>query len=127
VTRLANEVAADIADARKLDPEAFSRLILMESRGELTTTQARAVLKDLLEHGGDPAAIAAGMGFEAMAAGEVTTVVDEIIAANPPEWERFAAGEDKLQGFFIGKVKAATGGKADPAAVATLLRQRRGT
>ncbi|MDQ1364027.1 MAG: hypothetical protein QOE57_69, partial [Acidimicrobiaceae bacterium] len=35
------------------------------------------------------------------------------------------AGEDKLQGFFIGKVKAATAGKADLKAVSALLRERR--
>ncbi|MDQ1427849.1 MAG: hypothetical protein QOK39_1325, partial [Acidimicrobiaceae bacterium] len=46
-------------------------------------------------------------------------------AANPGEWGRFLAGNDKLQGFFIAKVKAATGGNADLKAVAALLRDRR--
>jgi Asp-tRNA(Asn)/Glu-tRNA(Gln) amidotransferase B subunit len=97
----------------------------LEGRGELTTSQARDVLKRLLEQGGDPEAIAKELGFEAMAAGEVAGVLDEVIAANQAEWRRFVAGEDKLQGLFIGKVKAATGGKADLKAVATSLRARR--
>ena len=46
-------------------------------------------------------------------------------AANPAEWSRFVAGEDKLQGLFVGKIKAATGGRADLTAVATSLRDRR--
>ena len=29
-----------------------------------------------------------------------------IIAANQAEWARFVAGEDKLQGLLIGKIKA---------------------
>ena len=36
------------------------------------------------------------------------------------------AGEDKLTGFFIGQIKAATAGKADLKAAASLLRARRG-
>ena len=72
-----------------------------------------------------PAAVAAGLGFEPMEAGALQTVVDKVIAANGPEWQRFVAGDDKLSGFFIGKVKAATGGKADLRAATELLRQRR--
>jgi len=125
VKRLSNEVAASIDRASELDPAGFARLMQLEGRGELTTSQARDVLKRLLEQGGDPEAIAKELGFEAMAAGEVAGVLDEVIAANQAEWRRFVAGEDKLQGLFIGKVKAATGGKADLKAVATSLRARR--
>lgn len=126
VKRLANEVAADIDAAASLDPAAFAALVGMESRGELTPAQARTVLRDLLADGGDPSAIAASHGFEAMAAGALDSVVDDVIAANPGEWARFAAGEDKVQGFLIGKIKAATGGNADLKEASALLRARRG-
>ncbi|MDQ1413480.1 MAG: aspartyl-tRNA(Asn)/glutamyl-tRNA(Gln) amidotransferase subunit [Acidimicrobiaceae bacterium] len=126
VRRLANEVAAHLDGARPLDPDAFCRLLLLESQGKLTTAQAREVLRHLLSQGGsDPAAVAAALGFEAMGADDLGDAVDGVIAANPAEWARFAAGEDKLQGFFIGKVKAATAGKADLKAVSALLRERR--
>jgi aspartyl-tRNA(Asn)/glutamyl-tRNA(Gln) amidotransferase subunit B len=125
VKRLANEVAAQLDQARHLDPAAFCRLVVMESKGELTTAQAREVLKRLLESGGDPVEIARELGFEAMGADAVSAAVDQVVAANPAEWARFVGGEDKLQGLFIGKVKAATSGKADLKAVAGLLRERR--
>jgi aspartyl-tRNA(Asn)/glutamyl-tRNA(Gln) amidotransferase subunit B len=125
VKRLANEVAAEVTEATTLDPSRFVRLVAMESGGELTTAQARTVLKTLLAEGGDPDDIAARLGFEAMAAGELDRVVDEVIAANRAEWDRFVAGEDKLQGLFMGKVKAATDGRADLKAASALLRQRR--
>jgi aspartyl-tRNA(Asn)/glutamyl-tRNA(Gln) amidotransferase subunit B len=51
--------------------------------------------------------------------------VDAAIAANPGEWGRFVGGEDKLTGFFIGKIKAATGGNADLKEASALLRERR--
>ena len=126
VRRLANEVAA-FDGAGRLDPDGFCRLLLMESRSELTTAQARDVLRHMLVSGGDPAAIASSLGFAALSSGALGSAIDEVIALYPGEWERFVAGEDKLQGFFIGKVKAATGGNADLKAVPALLRARRGS
>jgi Asp-tRNA(Asn)/Glu-tRNA(Gln) amidotransferase B subunit len=126
--RLANEVAGELADSgrKDLDPDGFVRLLLMEQQGELTSAQARTVLRALVAEGGDPTAIAAKLGFQAMASGALDDAVDEVIAANPREWERYGAGDDKLAGFFIGKIKAATGGNADLRAATDLLRQRRG-
>ncbi len=125
VKRLANEVAADIDAAPTLDPSAFVALVGMESGGELTTAQARTVLKELLATGGIPAEIAARLGFEAMGADDLADVVDQVIAENAGEWERYRAGEDKLTGFFIGKIKAATAGQADLKAASALLRDKK--
>jgi aspartyl-tRNA(Asn)/glutamyl-tRNA(Gln) amidotransferase subunit B len=128
--RLANEVAGELADAndgekREFDTDGFLRLVALEQGGELTPAQARTVLKVLVADGGDPAAIAADLGFQAMAPDALEEVVDQVVAVNPREWERYAGGDDKLAGFFIGKVKAATGGNADLRAAADLLRRRR--
>jgi aspartyl-tRNA(Asn)/glutamyl-tRNA(Gln) amidotransferase subunit B len=123
--RLANEVAAELPGGRLPGADAFARLLLMEGHGELTSAQARAVLKVLVAEGGEPADIAARLGYQAMAAGALGEVVDQVVAANPREWERYVGGDDKLAGFFIGKVKAATGGNADLRAASALLQQRR--
>jgi aspartyl-tRNA(Asn)/glutamyl-tRNA(Gln) amidotransferase subunit B len=125
VRRLANEVAADLEKARRLDPDAFCRLLLMEGGGELTTAQARQVLHELLEHGGDPASIAKALGFEGMAAGALTAAVDDVISAHPAEWDRFVTGENQLQGFFMSEIKRATRGNADMKEAARILGQRR--
>ena len=70
--------------------------------------------------------MAARLGFESLGADDLRAVVDQVIGAHPSEWTRYRQGEDKLSGFFIGHVKAATKGKADPGAAAALLRARRG-
>jgi aspartyl-tRNA(Asn)/glutamyl-tRNA(Gln) amidotransferase subunit B len=126
VRRLANEVAADLDSADRLTPAAFARLVRMEADGSLTPAQARTVLKDLLDTGGNPDEIAASLGFEAMAVGDLEAVVDQVVSAHPDEWTRYVGGEDKLMGFFIGQVRAATDGRADLKAASTLLRSRRG-
>jgi aspartyl-tRNA(Asn)/glutamyl-tRNA(Gln) amidotransferase subunit B len=124
VRRVTNEVAADPMRARQLDTAAFAKLIVLEGSGALTPTQAKQVLAEMLDGGGDPKAIASERGFEAMDAGALTTVLDEAISAHPDEWERLCDGDQKLMGFFVGLVMKATRGQADGKAVSALLRQR---
>jgi aspartyl-tRNA(Asn)/glutamyl-tRNA(Gln) amidotransferase subunit B len=119
--RAANEVAG-----RHIATDAFVTLVKMETDGRLTTAQARAVLSDVLESGGDPTEIAAAKGFEAMDAGDLASVIDDVIAANPDEAERYKGGEQKLMGFFVSKVKEATAGNADLKAASALLREKLG-
>jgi aspartyl-tRNA(Asn)/glutamyl-tRNA(Gln) amidotransferase subunit B len=125
VRRLANEVAAEIQSIDGLSVDAFVTLVAMENDGSLTTAQARTVLKELLASGGDPKAVATRLGFEAMAVDDLTALVDKVVSEHPAEWERYAAGEDKVAGFFVSQVKSASDGKADLKAVAALLRARR--
>jgi aspartyl-tRNA(Asn)/glutamyl-tRNA(Gln) amidotransferase subunit B len=118
---LAGEGAGAVAPAR------LAALTRLEVDGRLTATQAKAVLADLVAGGGqgDPEAIAAAMGFEAMATDELGQAVDAALAANGPLWERYVGGEDKVVGALVGAVMKSTGGKADGKAVTALLQSRR--
>ena len=55
--------------------------------------------------------------------GELKALVAEVVAAHPQQAEQFRAGRDKVLGFFVGKVMAATGGKANPQQASALLRE----
>ena len=55
--------------------------------------------------------------------GELRALVAEAVAAHPQQVEQFRAGREKVLGFFVGKVMAATGGKANPQQVNALLRE----
>ena len=126
LVRAANELASDLDAALSLDPGAFGALVAMEARGALTATQSKAVLVELLTAGGgDPAAIAAAKGFEALSESSLADAVRDVVEAHPDEWERFMAGEAKLAGFFTGQVMRATQGKADGKAIAAELRRLR--
>jgi aspartyl-tRNA(Asn)/glutamyl-tRNA(Gln) amidotransferase subunit B len=125
LARAANEVAANAEGGRSLAVDAFTKLVEMESGGKITATQSKKVLDVLLTDGGDPEAIAAGLGFEAMDTGALDAVVDEIIAANPAEWQRYCEGDQKVTGFFVGQVMKATQGKADGKAVNAALAARK--
>ncbi len=115
----------NLADgAGQLTPEAFAGLVSMETRGDLSSTQAKTVLAELVANGGQPADVAAGLGFEAMDTSELEILVDGLIADNPDEWGRFCEGDKKIQGFFVGQIMKATKGQADGKVVNQLLASR---
>jgi aspartyl-tRNA(Asn)/glutamyl-tRNA(Gln) amidotransferase subunit B len=117
-----------VEGAEQVQAADLAALVAMETGGELTATQAKTVLAEMVATGEAPAAIAKAKGFEAMASDALAAAVDEVIAANPDEWSRFVDGDDKargkLTGFFVGQVMRATRGQADGKAVTALLRSR---
>ena len=115
--------------ATDLNPATFAQLVSLELGGQLTATQAKTVLAEMVTSGRAPDVIAAELGFEAMDSSELEGIVDGLIAESPEEWADFCTGDDKkrgkLQGFFTGKIMKATKGQADGKAVAALLESRR--
>jgi aspartyl-tRNA(Asn)/glutamyl-tRNA(Gln) amidotransferase subunit B len=104
----------------------LAALTRLEADGRLTATQAKQVLAELVAAGGgDPAALAAAKGFEAMDSSALDALVDEAIANNPGAWDKFVSGEDKAVGALVGAVMKASRGRADGGAVTALLRSRR--
>ena len=102
LARAANELAAEGEAGLALPVESFAALLAMEASGELSATQSKAVLRELVARGGgDPAALAKEMGFEALGADTLAAVVAEVIAAHPDEWERYVEGDDKVSGVFV--------------------------
>ncbi len=127
LTHIEHNLAVEGAGA--LSPIHVAELTQMEVKGELTATQAKTVLAEMLTTGIAPAAIAAAKGFETMDTGALEAMVDEVIAGHPAEWADFvaivAAGDDKkakkLTGFFTGKIMQTSKGQADGKAVNALL------
>ena len=127
LNRVGNDLAGDLG---ALDAAGLAALVGLETGGDLTATQAKAVLAEMVASGRPPADIAADLGFEAMDTSALESVVDGIIADHPDDWTQFVEGDDKargkLTGFFVGLVMKATKGQADGKAVTALLRQKAG-
>ena len=51
-------------------------------------------------------------------------IIDQIIAANPKQVSDYRSGKDKLFGFFVGQAMKATGGKANPQQLNSILLER---
>ena len=56
--------------------------------------------------------------------GAIEKAIDACMAANPSQLADYRAGKDKLFGFFVGQVKKATQGKANPAQLNELLKKK---
>ncbi len=58
--------------------------------------------------------------------GAIEKIVDEIIAANPSQVAEYRGGKDKVFGFFVGLAMKASKGKANPAQLNEVLKQKLG-
>ena len=56
--------------------------------------------------------------------GAIAAEIDKILAANADKVAEYRGGKDKLFGFFVGQVMKATGGKANPAMLNELLKEK---
>jgi aspartyl-tRNA(Asn)/glutamyl-tRNA(Gln) amidotransferase subunit B len=125
LARAANEAAARAEGARLLDPRAFAAVLQMESGGKLSATQAKTVLAELIDSGGEAEEIARRLGFEAMESSDLDGAVDAVIADHPAEWERYLGGDEKVAGFLAGQVIKATKGRANGKLVAAAFAARK--
>ncbi|MXX28858.1 MAG: Asp-tRNA(Asn)/Glu-tRNA(Gln) amidotransferase subunit GatB [Gammaproteobacteria bacterium] len=103
---------------------ALGRLVARIEDGTLSSKTAKTVFEALWDGEGEVDAIIDGRGLKQVQdAGELTGLIDDIVARHPQQAEQFRAGRDKLLGFFVGQVMKATGGKANPRQVNELLRE----
>ena len=56
--------------------------------------------------------------------GAIEALVDEVIANNPEQVEQYRSGKEKVFGFFVGQAMKASKGKANPAQLNDLLKQK---
>ena len=56
--------------------------------------------------------------------GAIEAIIDTIIANNPKQVEQYLGGKEKVFGFFVGQVMKETQGKANPAEVNKMLKQK---
>jgi aspartyl-tRNA(Asn)/glutamyl-tRNA(Gln) amidotransferase subunit B len=125
LARAANELAEGREAVAALSPAAFAATVAMEQRGELSATQAKAVLAELVAHGGVPERAVAALGFEQLSPGSLEAVVERLIGEHPSEWGRYRDGDDKLAQFFVGLVMKATKGQANGKSVIARLESLR--
>lgn len=86
---------------------------------------AKQVFECMWNGEGDADTIIAAKGLKQVTdTGAIEKIIDEIIAGNPQQLEEYRTGKEKLFGFFVGQVMKATQGKANPAQVNELLKQK---
>jgi aspartyl-tRNA(Asn)/glutamyl-tRNA(Gln) amidotransferase subunit B len=91
----------------------------------ISNSGAKEVFRSLWSEGGDADAIIEAKGLKQVSdSGAIEALVDEIIASNADKVAEYRSGKDKLFGFFVGLAMKASKGKANPAQLNDILKQK---
>jgi aspartyl-tRNA(Asn)/glutamyl-tRNA(Gln) amidotransferase subunit B len=113
--------------AAPIGPAALAGLLARISDATISGKIAKDVFAALWQGEGTADAIIEARGLRQITdTGALQAAVDAVLAANPEQVEQLRAGKDKVLGFLVGQVMKATGGKANPAQVNALIRDRVG-
>jgi aspartyl-tRNA(Asn)/glutamyl-tRNA(Gln) amidotransferase subunit B len=123
-TELLREFSAENIDACPVKPGQLARLMNMIEDSTISGKIAKTVFAEMLESGTDPDLIVKEKGLVQMSdAGELQTIIQEIVAANPGQVQQFREGKTKVIGFFVGQLMQRTKGKANPQMANKLFQQ----
>ncbi len=109
----------------KVDAASLTGLLKRIQDETISGKIAKEVFEAMWAGEGDADAIIERRGLQQITDTDaIEAIVDQVIAAHPAQLEQFRAGKDKLLGFFVGQVMKQTAGKANPAQVNKLLRDK---
>jgi len=116
--------AKDIADS-PVSADMLSGLLVRIKDNTISGKIAKEVFEAMWNGEGDADSVIDKKGLKQIIdTRAIEKVLDEIIAANPQQFEQLKGGKDKLMGFFVGQVMKAMGGKANPAEVNQLMKKK---
>ncbi|MCD7834037.1 MAG: Asp-tRNA(Asn)/Glu-tRNA(Gln) amidotransferase subunit GatB [Lachnospiraceae bacterium] len=105
-------------------PKHLAKLIDLAEDGTINQTVAKEVFEQIFREDVDPEAYVEEHGLKTVNdEGELRTVVEGVIAANPQSVADYKGGKEKALGFLVGQTMKAMKGKANPAAVNAMLRE----
>ena len=105
--------------------EQLGGLIALISDETISGKIAKDVFAEMFVSGKNADVIVEEKGLKQVTdTGAIEALIDEVIAENPDNVEAYRGGKDKLFGFFVGQVMKKSQGKANPAAVNKLLKEK---
>ena len=93
--------------------------------GVISGKIAKDVLVKVIETGKTPSEIVKEEGLTQVSdEGELLSIIQEVISANPGPVQDVKNGKEKAIGFLVGQVMKATRGRANPAKVNIMLKEK---
>jgi aspartyl-tRNA(Asn)/glutamyl-tRNA(Gln) amidotransferase subunit B len=103
---------------------ALGAMIGLIDKGTISGKMAKEVLVEMYRSGRSAERVLDQMGGGQISdESEIESIARQTIAANPNQLASYRAGKTALLGFFVGQVMKQTGGRANPAAVNTILKR----
>jgi len=124
VSAALNKAEIEIAQSPVSAPQ-LAGLLKRIADGTISGKIAKDVFDAMWAGEGDPDAIIAAKGLRQISdEGAIERIVDDAIAASPGIVAEYKAGREKAFNSLVGKVMAASKGKANPAQVNAILKRR---
>jgi aspartyl-tRNA(Asn)/glutamyl-tRNA(Gln) amidotransferase subunit B len=119
-----NEYGVEI-EAFPVSSERLAALVELIASGKVSSSIAsQRIFPEMLKSEDTPLAIAEKLNLiQDSDEGTLKAFIEQVIAENPKEVERYRGGEKQLTGFFMGQLMKVSKGKADPKVANALLRQ----
>ena len=109
----------------KLKPQALAGLLEEVDSGKISGKMAKDIIIEMLDTGKGAAAIISEKGLAQISdTGELEKFAEEAIAENAKTAEDFLKGKDNALMFLVGQVMKKTKGKANPAVINKILRDK---
>ncbi|RJO60095.1 Asp-tRNA(Asn)/Glu-tRNA(Gln) amidotransferase subunit GatB [candidate division WS5 bacterium] len=109
----------------KVEPENMAELIISIEKGTISGKQAKDVFAEMFETGKGAFGIIEEKGMKQITdTGEIESIIQEVLDANPKVVEEYKSGKVNVFGFFVGQVMLRTKGQANPKAVNEVLREK---
>ena len=121
-----NKEGIEILDC-PINPAQLATLLERVSDETISGKTAKDVFDSMWhgEHDGNADAIIQNKGLKQISdSGEIEKLIDGILIANPQQVEDYRSGKEKAFNSLVGQVMKATRGKANPAQVNTILKQK---
>lgn len=106
----------------KITAENFAELICLIYQDKVNSSAAQKILETMYKEGGDPTDIMRRLNLEQLDdSAALEEAARKVLADNPTQVEQYKAGKTNIIQFLLGKVMAATGGKANPMTAKEIL------
>ncbi len=123
-TRLLHATDTEIDDS-KVTPELLVEMLGLIDEGTLSGAAAKTVFEEMFASGRRAGEIITERGLAQMSdAREIAGVVAQVIATNSQAVADFKGGKEQALTFLVGQVMRETKGRANPAAVNRLLKEK---
>ena len=115
-------------DQSRISPKQLAKILSEIGLGTISNNAAKQVFDALWNgEGTDVDVIIEAKGLKQMSdTGELEKIIDDVLAANAKNVEEIKAGNTKAMNALVGQAMKATKGKANPAQVNELLKQKIG-
>ncbi len=108
-----------------INPSQLATLIKRIQDGTISNNAAKQVFEAMWNGEGEVDAIIQAKGLKQVSdAGAIEAIVDEVIAANAAMVEEYKSGKEKAFNALVGQVMKASKGKANPAQVNEILKNK---